>query len=395
MLYNHIVLNDLIKRRSRFDFFKELTQLDCYNIVKHSEDLAVLNNDRFKNWCNLKNFIIFGTGGSCLGGQAIHAISTSKEKNLKFVNNLDPNSLEDLFNEIDLNNTGFLVISKSGETLETICQLLLAMDFAKSHTSFKDRFLIITEDKDSSLKQIANQNKFLCFDHPKTIGGRYSVFSLVGMIPAMLCGVDPRAIRTGGRRVLDNFGNSIYKIQEGADFVIKNIEKEITNHVSFIYSDKLRYFGHWLAQLYAESTGKEGKGVTPLTAVGSLDQHSQLQLYMDGPRDKCFTFFYEKQERSLLMRNESFPSNFEHLRSKKVSEIFSSQCEATQQVLLENGFNVRKIEVPMIGPDNLGALFMHFMLEVACVCRLMDVNPFDQPAVEKGKILTKELLTRG
>ena len=395
MLYNHIVLTDLIKRRSRFDFFKELTQLDCFNIVKHSEDLSALDDPRFKKWCGLKNFVIFGTGGSSLGGQVIHSISNSCGKNLKFISNLDPSSLENLLQETNFEKTGFLVISKSGETLETICQLLIAMDFARNSHDFKDRFVIVTEDKDSTLRQIANQNKFLCFDHPNTIGGRYSVFSLVGMIPAILCGLDPRAIRTGGRRVLDNFGNSIYKIQEGADFVFKNFEKGICNHVSFIYSEKLVNFGYWLAQLYAESSGKDGKGITPLTAIGSVDQHSQLQLYIDGPRDKCFTFFYEKQEGTLAIKNENLPIKFEYLRNKKISEVFGSQCEATQKVLLENGFNVRRIEFPQISTDNLGALFMHFMLEVACVCKLMEVNPFDQPAVERGKIITKELLSQG
>ena len=395
MLYNHIVLTDLIKRRSRFDFFKELTQLDCFNIVKHSEDLSALDDPRFKKWCGLKNFVIFGTGGSSLGGQVIHSISNSCGKNLKFISNLDPSSLENLLQEMNFEKTGFLVISKSGETLETICQLLIAMDFARHSHDFKDRFVIVTEDKDSTLRQIANQNKFLCFDHPNTIGGRYSVFSLVGMIPAILCGLDPRAIRTGGRRVLDNFGNSIYKIQEGADFVFKNFEKGVCNHVSFIYSEKLVNFGYWLAQLYAESSGKDGKGITPLTAIGSVDQHSQLQLYIDGPRDKCFTFFYEKQEGTLAIKNENLPIKFEYLRNKKISEVFGSQCEATQKVLLENGFNVRRIEFPQISTDNLGALFMHFMLEVACVCKLMEVNPFDQPAVERGKIITKELLSQG
>ena len=395
MLYNHIVLTDLIKRRSRFDFFKELTQLDCFNIVKHSEDLSALDDPRFKKWCGLKNFVIFGTGGSSLGGQVIHSISNSCGKNLKFISNLDPSSLENLLQEMNFEKTGFLVISKSGETLETICQLLIAMDFARNSHDFKDRFVIVTEDKDSTLRQIANQNKFLCFDHPNTIGGRYSVFSLVGMIPAILCGLDPRAIRTGGRRVLDNFGNSIYKIQEGADFVFKNFEKGVCNHVSFIYSEKLVNFGYWLAQLYAESSGKDGKGITPLTAIGSVDQHSQLQLYIDGPRDKCFTFFYEKQEGTLAIKNENLPIKFEYLRNKKISEVFGSQCEATQKVLLENGFNVRRIEFPQISTDNLGALFMHFMLEVACVCKLMEVNPFDQPAVERGKIITKELLSQG
>ena len=394
MLYNHIVLTDTIKRRSRFDFFKELTQLDCFNIVKHSEDLSALDDPRFKKWCGLKNFVIFGTGGSSLGGQVIHSIANSYEKNLKFVSNLDPGSLENLLDCTDFDRTGFLVISKSGETLETICQLLVTMDATKYSRDFKDKFVIVTEDKNSTLQQIANQNKFLCFDHPNTIGGRYSVFSLVGMIPAILCGLDPRAIRTGGRRVLDNFGNSTYKIQEGADFVFRNFEKGICNHVSFIYSDRLRIFGNWLAQLYAESTGKEGKGITPLTAIGSVDQHSQLQLYLDGPQDKCFTFFYEKQERSLIIRNENLPAKFEYLRDKSVAEVFSSQCEATQKVLIENGFNVRRIEFPPVSADNIGALFMHFMLEVACVCKLMEIDPFNQPAVERGKIITKELLSQ-
>ena len=392
MLYNHLVLTDIIRRRSRFDFFKELTQLDCFNIVKHSEDLSVLDDPRFKKWCGLKNFVIFGTGGSSLGGKAIHSVANSDEKNLNFISNLDPSSLENLLHKINIDDTGFLVISKSGETLETICQLLIAMDFAKHSHDFKDRFVVITEDSDSTLRQIANQNDFLCFDHPDTIGGRYSVFSLVGMIPSILCGLDPRAIRTGGRRVLDNFGNSTYKVQEGADFVFKNFEKGIHNHVSFIYSDKLINFGHWIAQLYAESSGKEGKGITPLTAIGSVDQHSQLQLYLDGPRDKCFTFFYEKQECSLFIKNQNIPSSFEYLRDRRISEIFNCQCEATQKVLIENGFNVRRIEMPTVSVDNLGALFMHFMLEVACFCRLIDVDPFNQPAVERGKIITKELL---
>ena len=325
MLYNQFVLTDVIKRRSRFDFFKELTQLDCFNIVKHSEDLSALDDSRFKKWCGLKNFVIFGTGGSSLGGQAIHSIANSYEKNLKFVSNLDPGRLENLLQNTNFDKTGVLVVSKSGETLETICQLILAMDFAKHSHDFRDRFVIVTENKDSTLRQIANQNNFLCFDHPDTIGGRYSVFSLVGMIPAILCGLDPRAIRTGGRRVLDNFGNSTYKIQEGADFIFKNFEKGICNHVSFIYSERLINFGYWLAQLYAESSGKEGKGITPLTAIGSVDQHSQLQLYLDGPQDKCFTFFYEKQESSLFMSDKNIPIGFEYLRDKRVSEIFGSQ----------------------------------------------------------------------
>lgn len=392
MLYNQIILSDCIKSRSNFDFFKELTKLDCYDVVNRYEDLIVLEDTRFKEWMKLKDFIIFGTGGSSLGGQCIHSISNGFDKNLRFMRNLDSSTLSDLFTKINLENTGFLFISKSGETLETISQLLLIMDFAKNLSNFKNRFVIITENKESTLKEIANQNDFLCFDHPKTIGGRYSIFSLVGMVPAVLCGINPRSIRIGGRRVLDNFGNSIHKIQEGAEFVFQNFKRKIFNHVSFIYSEKLEAFGRWLAQLYAESSGKDGKGITPITAFGSEDQHSQLQLYLDGPKDKCFTFFYEKQDKPLAIKNLDLPVEFEYLKDKKVSAIFGSQCKATERVLLEKNIDVRRIEIPAITPEILGALFMHFMLEVACVCKLIEVDPFDQPAVEKGKIITKQLL---
>jgi glucose-6-phosphate isomerase len=265
---------------------------------------------------------------------------------------------------------------------------LLALNFLEDK---EDRFVFITEDKPSSIREIANEFNFLCLDHPKTIGGRFSVFSIVGMLPALLCGADPEKIRDGGRRILENH---FKEVEDGAVFVFESFRKGITQHVSFIYTDKFIPFGTWLAQLYAESTGKNGCGITPLTAIGSVDQHSQLQLYLDGSKDKCFTFFFENQKSELRIAEDRYlPSSLFYLKNKTAANVFQTQYAATVASVLEKKCNVRKIEMPEITSEIMGALFMHFMLEVACVCKLMDVNPFDQPAVEYGKILTKKLLS--
>lgn len=393
MLYNQTVLSNENKENVDFVFFQDLIKSPCFSISKNLTDLEVLYSPAFKKWERFKNFLIFGTGGSSLGGQSICSISSESEKNIRFVDNLDPISLENIFSKMDPLDTGFLFISKSGETLETLGQLFLLIAKLRHVPDFEEHMLIITEAKSSTLREVAEQNGFTCLDHPTEIGGRYSVFSLVGMVPAVLCGLQPKRIRTGGRRVLDNFGNSIYKIQEGANFVYQNFASEIKNHVSFIYSDKLFCFGRWLAQLYAESSGKKGKGITPLLAQGSIDQHSQLQLYLDGPHDKCFTFFVEKYDSNISFDEEIVSAKFDYLKGKSLSAVFQSQSMATMKTLTDKKIHVRKIEVPPVDEEILGALFMHFMLEAACVCRLMEVNPFDQPAVEAGKIITKELLS--
>jgi glucose-6-phosphate isomerase len=331
-----------------------------------------------------KKFIIFGVGGSSLGGQCIQAAFPSE--NVKFVNNLDSATLEKTFSEIDPQETGFLCISKSGETLETLCHTLLALNFIKDK---EDKFVFITENKHSSLRKLAHQFDFLCLDHPPNIGGRFSVFSIVGMLPAALCGVDPWKIRFGGRKVLEENLNAAV---EGATFVSKNFFDKITQQVLFIYSDKLEMFGKWLAQLYAESTGKSEVGITPIVAMGSSDQHSQLQLYLDGGKDKCFTFLYENKISNLLV-SENIPPAFSYLKNKSVADIFSAQCCGTIVSVLDRKIPSRKIEIPALTPEILGELFMYFMLEVVSVCRIIDVNPFDQPAVEHGKIVTKILLS--
>ncbi|MDR2781975.1 MAG: hypothetical protein LBB21_06015 [Holosporaceae bacterium] len=383
MLINQFVFFPGNYKKLNFDFVDDVVNLDCFSISKSVDDLKILENPRLKKWMQHKKFIIFGTGGSSLGGQCIHAVFPNE--NVKFVCNLDPSTLKKVISETDVNETGFLCISKSGETLETICQTLLALNLIEEK---KNKFVFITEDKTSSLKMIADQFDFLCLDHPKNIGGRFSVFSIVGMLPAVLCGIDPLKIRSGGKKILEKY---LSEVECGATFVIKNFMDKITQHVSFIYSDKLEMFGKWLAQLYAESTGKVGVGITPITSVGSVDQHSQLQLYLDGFNDKCFTFFFEKQETDLSISQNTI-SSFSCLKDKTVATIFEAQCNGTMVSILEKSRPTRIIKIPQITPEILGELFMYFMLETVFVCKTINVNPFDQPAVESGKLFTKKIL---
>ncbi|MDR2645896.1 MAG: hypothetical protein LBC04_01820 [Holosporaceae bacterium] len=385
MLIKQTILYPKELQKREISGIDELMKLDCFSYASAAKDLDVLENPRLQEWRRHSKFVIFGVGGSSLGGQCIQAIS--KSDNVKFIDNIDPAALQKTFSEINSEETGFLCISKSGETLETIHQVALALDFVEKK---KDMFVFITENKPSTMKKMAQELDILCLDHPTAVGGRFSVFTIVGMLPAALCGIDPLKIRFGGKQVLENY---LGEVGKGARFIGESLQKKITQQVSFIYSDKLAPFGAWLAQLYAESTGKYGRGITQLTARGSTDQHSQLQLYLDGNGDKCFTFLFENQESGRVPSNKYLPPTFPYLKGKTTADIFKAQYAATMTSLLEKKCSVRKIEIQEISPEILGALFMHFMLETVCVCKLMEVNPFDQPAVDRGKILTKKILS--
>ena len=389
MYYELKILNPEKIQNHSMEFLNTLHELDCFSIVDDISDLKCLQNPQLKSWMQFENFLIFGTGGSALGGECLCKIAENSPKKITFVSNLDSFELNKIFSEIDFSKTGFLGISKSGETLETIIQISIALELAvKNNLDIKKHFVFITENKNSSLKQLAENFEILCLDHPKNIGGRYSVFSIVGMLPAMLSGLNPKKIREGGQLVFKNFQNVI----DGTNFIYHNVTQNIFQHVSFIYSEKLRLLGQWIAQLYAESTGKSSHGITPITAVGAIDQHSQLQLYLDGLNDKCFSFFVEKQEEEITASENFLPSSFSFLKNLKISKIFEAQSSATISTLIEKNRSVRIFQFPEVTEEIIGALFMHFMLEVVCVSKLMRINPFDQPAVERGKILTKKIL---
>ena len=244
-----------------------------------------------------------------------------------------------------------------------------------------ENFVIITEPKDSQLTKIAKHYNIPTYDHDPNLGGRFAVLSIVGLLPAMLAGVDPTAIRNGAATMLQD---PEYAIAGAA----LNYAAGKPQTVLMTYIDRLAYLGLWFRQLWAESVGKDGQGTTPIRAMGTVDQHSQLQLYLDGPKDKLFTVITGNFGGSII-NNQVAP---DYLQGRSMGDLMEAEQRATIMAMQEKGCPTRVINVPNVDEQALGALLMQFMLETMIMADLLGVNAFDQPAVERGKILTREYM---
>ena len=298
--------------------------------------------------------------------------------------------------KLDFETTGFIVISKSGTTPETLSQLGSIVNIANEknilNTLYKN-MMVITEFKDSALFNIAKKNNCLLLEHQDDIGGRYSVFSNVGMVPAIIAGLNVKKIHEGVVKVLNkNDFNNAFKFAQIFKYSVSN---NFSSSVLMTYSDGLNYFGKWYLQLWAESIGKQNRGVTALHATGTTDQHSQLQLYLDGPKDKFFTIIKSNYKNkgllidSQLMKDESI----DYLVNKKMGDLMHAEQDATIDTFKLNGFKFREIFIETINEENIGMLMANSIIETIAACIYFDVDPFDQPAVEQGKVLTKKYLS--
>ena len=358
---------------------------------------------------NFETMIILGTGGASLGGQTLCSLADvgfgpqDGSPRLYFIDNVDPNTFETLFSRINLERTGFIVISKSGGTAETIAQFIVclnAIDQCVGEKQAAKHVLIITEPGDNPLRRIAKSRDLATLDHHPGIGGRFSVLSNVGLLPAMISGLDPLAIRAGANRVLKSAleATSPEECEPaiGAAISVSLFqEKGTTLTVLMPYADRLSNFGLWFQQLWAESLGKNGTGTTPIRALGTRDQHSQMQLYLDGPQDKMFTLLtldVAKTGRPVCAANTSDPS-LAYLNGRSMGDLLSAEQKATLTTLADHGCPIRIFRINKLNEEILGALLMHFMLETIIAAHLLGVNPFDQPAVEEGNRLTRHFLS--
>ena len=370
--------------------------LPALNIVKDKKLLKFTldQTEIFKK--NKKNFVVFGTGGSNLGARALINILTDKPKNIFFFDNIDPLFFQKEVIRFDIKTTGFLVISKSGTTPETLSQFGSVINLANEQNILDILYsntLVVTEFKKSPLYNIAKKNNCLLLEHQKDIGGRYSIFSNVGMIPAIIAGLDVKKIHQGALNIINkkNFSNSL-KFAQLYRFCVSN---NFLSNVVMTYSDGLNYFGKWYLQLWAESIGKNNRGITALHATGTTDQHSQLQLYLDGPKDKFFTFItsnYKNKGLSInseIMRGESV----NYLADKTMGDLMHAEQNATIDTFKLNNFKFREINIEDIDEESIGSLIANSIIENIAACVYFDVDPFDQPAVEQGKVLTKKYLS--
>ena len=347
-----------------------------------------LSTAKLKKFKKYKIVIIIGMGGSVLGAHAIYSLLEQKiKKNFIFIDNLNQPHIEKIKKKINLKKSLFIIISKSGNTIETLVNSNLLQDNISSKNS-----IIITEQKNNLLNTFAKKRNILHVEHKNYIGGRYSVLSEVGMIPAYFMGLKVSSFR-------DNLLNS-FKAKKKlylTDSVIKLAQiynlKKIKSIIFLNYAPQLNDFLLWCQQLMAESLGKSGKGILPVISSAPRDHHSLMQLYLDGPKDKLFYIFDLKLVRKMHINNNIFGKLFNFAENKELSKVSESQKKALTNVLKKKRIPFKEFMINKMNEKILGELFSYFMIETALVGKLINVNPFDQPAVDEVKILTKQYLS--
>ncbi len=332
--------------------------------------------NKFKKFSNIK---IIGMGGSTLGTQAIYDFLIKKiKKKVLFIDNLQSNpTLNQKKNFLNL------VVSKSGNTIETIVN-------ANLHIKKTEKNIFITENKKNYLNSLAQGLKAEIIHHHNFIGGRYSVLSEVGMLPAELMGLNSNKFRQF---------NSLIKNKKFIDSLITNVDctlnlikKKKFNSVIINYDQKSENLFKWYQQLIAESLGKKKKGILPIVSTMPKDNHSVMQLYLDGFQSNFYTFFFVHDERSEKVKNERILPSKKFLKDKNVSEIIYSQKKATENVFIKKKIPFRSFEIKKRDEKTLGELFCFFILETILLGKFLKVNPYDQPAVELIKKETKKIL---
>ena len=276
------------------------------------------------------------------------------------------------------------------------------MDVFRKHLGqdkFANHFTSITEPGHRPLREMSETHGITVIDHHPAIGGRYSALSATGMLPAMIAGLDGEALRSGAASLVDSITSSgsarDVAPAVGAVLAVGLAQYNgITASVLMPYLDRLEIFGKWYRQLWAESLGKDGKGTTPIDALGTVDQHSQLQLYLDGPKDKFFTLIISEmiQKGGLLPKDLINLPELAYLAGRSVGDLMAAEQQATIETLVAHNCPTRVLEIRHLDEYTLGALMMHFMLETIIAADLMDVNPFNQPAVEEGKVLVRKMM---
>ncbi len=340
--------------------------------------------NKFKKF---KNLAIIGMGGSILGAEAIYQSLKKKiKKKVYFFDNLETEKILDFKNK-NKKDILFIIISKSGNTIETLSNLFALNIIAKN----KKNIIFITEKKDNILFQISKKFNLFYIEHNKNIGGRYSVLSEVGIVPAYLMGLNISLLRKNLSKHL--LGNSNLYLKDSC-VKLANIfkQKKIKNLVFCNYAPQFEKFLFWCQQLIAESLGKKGKGFFPIISNTPKDHHSLLQLYLDGPKDKIFYIFSLEENSNIKLITKKLVNKASFLNNKKIEEIKIAQKNALIKALKNKKIPFREFKIKKLNEETLSELFSYYILETIILGKLTNINPFDQPAVEKVKIFTKDLL---
>ena len=332
-----------------------------------------------KKFKNNSNFRIIGMGGSSLGTKAIYDFLKEKiSKNFEFIDNLNPSNKKK-----SKKNFVNLVVSKSGNTIETIVNF-------NTLVKNKEKNIFITEKKNSFLYLLARKLKADIVHHNNFIGGRYSVLSEVGMLPAQLMGLKPNNFKSFNNLVKNK--NFINNLISNVSSILYFSQQKKFNSIIINYDQKSESIFKWYQQLVAESLGKKKKGILPMVSVMPRDNHSVMQLYLDGFNNNFFTFFNVNEKKSLRINNNLVLKSQSYLKNKNISQITFNQKIATENVFRKKNIPFRSFTIQKRDEKTLGELFTFFILETILLGKCLNLNPYDQPAVELIKKETKKLL---
>ncbi len=360
----------------KYEWLKNYPLLKSFTkSFKYSYSKKDINKYKF-----YKDFRLIGMGGSILGTEAIYQFLRHKiKKNFYFHNNLIPQIK-------NLKKMPNIVVSKSGETLETISNFNIILK------NKNNKNIIITENTNNYLRRLSNKIKSDIFEHKNYIGGRYSVLSEVGMLPAELMGLNEKNFKKfnyliKNKRFLENL---IINVEN----IIHYVKKNKKNSIILNYDESSENFFKWYQQLTAESLGKKSKGITPIISSMPKDNHSLLQLYLDGPKNCFFTFFNVTSKTSNKQSNKFILDDKKYLKNKNLSEILEAQEKSTQNIFRKKNIPFRSFNINKKDENTLGELFCFCVLETILLGHALKVNPLDQPSVELIKTETKRLLSK-
>jgi glucose-6-phosphate isomerase len=379
-----------------------------YKVIDDETVLNEINEFAASVEGQYSDIVVCGVGGSALGPiclrDSFRGAFDESQPRLHVLENIDPDFMSEAAAAFDLNRTLFLIISKSGGTPETVAQFMFFKDLTdKAGLPLKSHFVFITDPSHdvSLLRSIGEAEDVKMFAIPSSVGGRFSVQTAVGYVPAALIGIDINALNEGLKDMRDSFLNT--NVDHNLPFQLACVQtgaylKEKPINIIMPYHTKLRQFGAWCVQLIAESTGKfkadgSSVGITPVPALGVTDQHSQVQLFAEGPNDKLVIFIGVDD----FKHNPAIPVNIDHaktnfLTGKTFKDLLHAEQAATAAALTENNRPNITITIPELTPYYLGQLFMLFEGATAFWGEFFEINAFNQPGVERGKVLTREIL---
>jgi glucose-6-phosphate isomerase len=359
---------------------RELKIFNCvYDDISYIKKIAAALSDN-------ADILVFGIGGSSLGSKALidfkSGFSGEKSK-IQFLENIDSRSFMNVVSKCNPDSTGVVVISKSGTTSETLMLFMTLMTMWPDFDCSRKCVAVTENSEQNYLRKIAILRDIKIMDHPTDIGGRFSVFSVVGLLPAIIHGVDVDGFIRGAKRMLLQAEENPAALYSDLRDVCTAIRGGATHHVLFTYSDFLGGLGKWFMQLIAESLGKnENFGINPMSSIGTIDQHSMLQLFLGGPNDKFYTFITQKENvQTCKIRLQGSA-----LENHNIQELMTAHQRATIEALRSRAL-VRSFEFEEINEEAIGYIMMRFFIETVAIADEFNVNPFDQPAVEEVKRL--------